>query len=291
MRMHVHLGCSLEIVFGRRNCALQTFGRTLRGPLWSCESLFPAKGSGVSQRSGSGRHRSRRRHVSVPSVVGSVAVAAAASGALAMPQAAGSTNAESDGSLGAIAQRPQQDVGRGGALDTVAAAGESLTAQTSETAQEAHVRIMEQQRREAAAAAARAEREAKRWLAPVSSYRITAGFGAGGSMWSSRHTGLDFAADMGDEVYALSSGEIIFAGYDGPYGNKIVVRHWDGTEVWYCHLSRFDLRSGEVKPGEVIGRVGSTGNSTGPHLHLEVHPDGGEPVNPRSWLEEQGVSV
>ncbi|PSL04660.1 murein DD-endopeptidase MepM/ murein hydrolase activator NlpD [Haloactinopolyspora alba] len=209
-----------------------------------------------------------------------------------MPQAAGTTNNDSDGSLGAIPQRPQQTgSGDADALETVAAAGESLTAQTSETAQVAHTRIAEHQRQLAAEAAARAAREAKRWLLPISTYRITAGFGSGGSMWSSTHTGLDFAASTGTEVYSMSSGEIVFAGYDGPYGNKIVIEHWDGTETWYCHLSRFVQRSGEVSPGEVIGQVGSTGNSTGPHLHLEVHPDGGGPVNPRTWLEEQGVSV
>jgi murein DD-endopeptidase MepM/ murein hydrolase activator NlpD len=68
------------------------------------------------------------------------------------------------------------------------------------------------------------------------------------------------------------------------------VRHWDGTETWYCHLSRYVLRSGEVQPGTQIGSVGSTGNSTGPHLHLEVHPDGGDAVNPRSWFAERGLS-
>jgi murein DD-endopeptidase MepM/ murein hydrolase activator NlpD len=219
-------------------------------------------------------------------------VAAAASGALAMPQAAGSTPLGSDDTLGAVAQRPQaQGLGSAEAIDTVVAAGESLTAQASETAQAAHARIVEKQRREAAEAAARAEREAKRWLLPLSSYRITAGFGSGGAMWSSLHTGLDFAASMGTDVMAISSGEIVFAGWDGPYGNKIVIRHWDGTEVWYCHLSRFTVRSGEVAPGDVIGSVGSTGNSTGPHLHLEVHPEGGDAVNPRTWLEEHGVSV
>lgn len=207
-----------------------------------------------------------------------------------MPHAVGNTGS-SDG-LNAIAQRPQEPAALSeGALDSLVAAEESLAAETGEVATEAHTRIVEQQRIEAAEAAARAEREGKRWLLPVDSYRITAGFGAGGSMWSNRHTGLDFAAPTGTEVRSLSSGEIIFAGYDGPYGNKIIVRHWDGTETWYCHLSRFILRSGEVAPGEVIGRVGSTGNSTGPHLHLEVHPDGGDPVNPRSWLEEHGVNV
>ncbi len=209
-----------------------------------------------------------------------------------MPQAAGSTNVDSDDSLGAIPQRPQAEpADDSDALDTVAAAGESLTAQTSETAQAAHAQIVEEQRQEAEAAAARAERERKRWQLPVSDYSISAGFGSGGSMWSSQHTGLDFAASNGDDVAAASSGEIISAGYDGPYGNKIVIRHQDGTETWYCHLSRMTQRSGEVETGEVIGQVGSTGNSTGPHLHLEVHPDGGDPVNPRTWLEEKGVSL
>ncbi|TDC46241.1 M23 family metallopeptidase [Jiangella ureilytica] len=207
-----------------------------------------------------------------------------------MPHAVGSTDS-SDG-LNAIAQRPQEPASASeGALDSLVAAEQSLAAEAGEVATEAHTRIIEQQRIEAAEAAARAEREGKRWLLPVEGYRITAGFGAGGSMWSNRHTGLDFAAPTGTEVMSLSAGEIIFAGYDGPYGNKIVIRHWDGTETWYCHLSRFVLRSGDVMPGEVIGRVGSTGNSTGPHLHLEVHPDGGDPVNPRSWLEDHGVNV
>lgn len=219
-------------------------------------------------------------------------MAAAASGALAMPQAAGSPSHTTGDALQAEPGRPQASSTPGaGALDTVVAAGASLTAETAETAQAAHATIVTQQREAAAAEAARAEREGKTWVLPVSDYRITAGFGSAGRMWSSRHTGLDFAAPSGTEVRAISRGEIIFAGYDGPYGNKIIVRHWDGTETWYCHLSRFVMREGEVMPGTVIGRVGSTGNSSGPHLHLEIHPDGGEPVNPRSWLDEHGVSV
>lgn len=206
-----------------------------------------------------------------------------------MPSAVGSPKADN---LSAIPERPQaQDAAAAsGALDTVVAAGQSLSAETSETAQTAHTQIVEQQRTEAAEQAARAEREAKRWLMPLSNYRITAGFGAGGSLWANRHTGMDFAAPSGTEVRAISSGEIISASWDGPYGNKIVVRHWDDTETWYCHLSRFVVRSGSVTAGQVIGRVGSTGKSTGPHLHLEIHPDGGDAVNPRSWLEDHGLN-
>lgn len=229
--------------------------------------------------------------MSVPSVVGSVAVAAAASGALAMPQAAGSTTEAAD-ALDAGPGRPQSSSPESaGALDSVVAAGQSLSAETAEVAQLAHTTVVTQQREAAAAEAARAEREGKKWVLPVSNYRITAGFGSPGRLWANRHTGLDFAAPSGTEVRAISRGEIISAEYDGNYGNKIAIQHWDGTVTWYCHLSRFVLRSGEVMPGTVIGRVGSTGNSTGPHLHLEIHPDGGDAVNPRSWLEEQGLSV
>lgn len=179
-----------------------------------------------------------------------------------------------------------------GALDTVAEAGQVLSDQTSLAAKAGHDKIVTEQREAAAAAAARAERESKRWVLPVNDYRISAGFGSSGRMWASTHTGLDFAAPSGTKVRALSKGTVTFVGWDGAYGNKIEVRHWDGTVSWYGHLSRFSVGVGaEVMPGDVIGRVGSTGNSTGPHLHLEIHPGGGGAVNPRTWLAERGVSV
>jgi murein DD-endopeptidase MepM/ murein hydrolase activator NlpD len=98
---------------------------------------------------------------------------------------------------------------------------------------------------------------------PVSDYRVSAGFGAVGRLWSSRHTGLDLSLSYGSPVKSMSSGEVIWSGYDGPYGNKVVIEHWNGTEIWYCHLSRILQRSGEVKPGTEIGKVGSS-NSTDP---------------------------
>ena len=98
------------------------------------------------------------------------------------------------------------------------------------------------------------------------------------------HTGLDMAAPSGTPIYAMADGEIVSAEYEGGYGNRTVIRHEDGTETWYCHQSRFELTSGSVEGGELIGYVGSTGNSTGPHLHLEVHPSGGDPINPLTWM-------
>ena len=135
-----------------------------------------------------------------------------------------------------------------------------------------------------------AEKARPKWVAPVLGFRLTAGFGEYG-LWSSAHTGQDFAAPSGTPVRAVGDGKVIFAGYDGAYGNKIVVEHEDGTVTWYAHLSSFEQTSGTVKAGDVIGRVGSTGNSTGDHLHLEVRPHDGAPVPPLTWLRAHGVKV
>ncbi|MEQ7010013.1 M23 family metallopeptidase [Actinopolymorpha sp. B17G11] len=129
------------------------------------------------------------------------------------------------------------------------------------------------------------------WFLPLRSFRTSAGFGQSGGMWSSDHTGQDFSAPMGTPIRAVGAGEITFAGWDGPYGNKIVVRHDDGTETWYCHMSDYEYTSGYVSAGTVIGYVGSTGNSTGPHLHFEVRPGGGDPIDPLPWLRGLGLPI
>jgi murein DD-endopeptidase MepM/ murein hydrolase activator NlpD len=129
------------------------------------------------------------------------------------------------------------------------------------------------------------------WFLPLRSFRTSAGFGQAGGLWSADHTGQDFSAPMGTPIRAVGAGEIIFAGWDGPYGNKIVVRHDDGTETWYCHMSNFEYTSGYVSAGTVIGYVGSTGNSTGPHLHFEVRPGGGDPIDPLPWLRGLGLPI
>jgi murein DD-endopeptidase MepM/ murein hydrolase activator NlpD len=142
------------------------------------------------------------------------------------------------------------------------------------------------------AAAERAAREAARprLVLPVASYTLTARFHQRSGLWSSgSHTGLDFAAPTGTPVRAVADGVVVSAGWDGAYGNKIVVRHADGTTTWYCHLSAYVVRGGAVKAGQVIGKVGSTGNTTGPHLHLEVHPGGGDAVDPYGWLVAHGL--
>jgi murein DD-endopeptidase MepM/ murein hydrolase activator NlpD len=130
------------------------------------------------------------------------------------------------------------------------------------------------------------------WVLPVAGYHLTGRFGASSGLWASTHTGLDFAAPEGAEIRSIGPGVVTEASYDGAFGNKTVVRLDDGTVLWYCHQSEFGVDVGErVAPGDLIGYVGSTGNVTGPHLHLEVHPGEGSPVDPESWLAEHDLAA
>jgi murein DD-endopeptidase MepM/ murein hydrolase activator NlpD len=141
------------------------------------------------------------------------------------------------------------------------------------------------------AEAARLAELAKQYVKPVASYTLTAGFGESSSLWSSTHTGQDFAAPTGTPVKAIHGGTITSAGWAGSYGYRIILTLDDGTELWFCHLSSMTVTSGKVATGDTIGRVGSTGNTTGPHLHLEVRPGGGDPIDPMPWLRAKGLQV
>ncbi|MFF4652959.1 M23 family metallopeptidase [Streptomyces sp. NPDC001380] len=145
-------------------------------------------------------------------------------------------------------------------------------------------------------AAERAAREAERrllgtFVVPVSGYTLTAGFGQAGSYWSHLHTGLDFAVPTGTAVKALGAGTVTSAAWAGSYGYRVIETLPDGTEIWYCHLSSIVQGSGKVRPGDVIARSGATGNVTGPHLHLEVRPGGGAPIDPKPWLTGHGLDL
>ncbi|MBP0460888.1 M23 family metallopeptidase [Streptomyces bomunensis] len=159
----------------------------------------------------------------------------------------------------------------------------------------AHKKAEEAKKKAAAEAKKKAEAErlaklAKSYTLPVSSYRITGTFGEPGSMWSSGyHTGLDFAAPTGTPIKSVHGGTVVSAGWAGAYGYRTVVKLDDGEELWYCHQSSMLVSAGQkVTTGEVIGRVGATGNVTGPHLHLEVHTAAGKAMDPRPWLEAHG---
>lgn len=100
------------------------------------------------------------------------------------------------------------------------------------------------------------------------------------------HAGLDFKGRMGAPIRAAAEGTVIFTGRKGGYGNLIEVRHDNGLTTRYAHLSGFKVKPGQkVSAGQHIGAMGSTGRSTGPHLHFEVR-QGGKPLNPRALLEK-----
>lgn len=130
------------------------------------------------------------------------------------------------------------------------------------------------------------------WGSPLAAYRLTARFGDSSSLWSTTHTGLDLAAPAGTPIRSVAGGVVTAASYDGSYGYKVVVSHQDGTETWYAHMSELNTQVGQrVTSESVIGYVGSTGNVTGPHLHLEVRPGGRSPVDPYQAMLDHGVRL
>jgi murein DD-endopeptidase MepM/ murein hydrolase activator NlpD len=129
-------------------------------------------------------------------------------------------------------------------------------------------------------------------VSPLPGARVTATFGASGTNWSSgKHTGLDLAAPYGTPIKAAADGTVVSAGWSGPYGLRVVVKHADGTSTAYNHMSRIEVSRGHIAVGQTVGRLGSTGNSTGPHLHFEVTSADGTLVDPLHWLHDRGVTV
>jgi murein DD-endopeptidase MepM/ murein hydrolase activator NlpD len=179
------------------------------------------------------------------------------------------------------------------AMQARLAAQAELAEQRRKAAQREAARLARERREARQRARERAAREAERraltaTAIPTSAYTLTATFGMAG-LWSNGHTGLDFAAPAGTPVVAARAGEVTFAGWEGAYGQKIEVTHADGTVTWYAHLSTIVVAGGPVAAGQQIGTVGSTGNSTGNHLHFEVRPGDGDPIDPYGWLVANGV--
>jgi murein DD-endopeptidase MepM/ murein hydrolase activator NlpD len=126
---------------------------------------------------------------------------------------------------------------------------------------------------------------------PVHTYTLTARFGQAGGRWSHFHTGLDFAAPIGTPIHSVMAGKVIFAAFAGAYGRQVQVRHYDGTVTSYSHMSAFSVSVGQVvRAGGQVGAIGVTGNTTGPHVHFEVHPGGGAPIDPEPWLRAHGLN-
>ncbi|WP_053913053.1 peptidoglycan DD-metalloendopeptidase family protein [Streptomyces sp. SCSIO 75703] len=134
----------------------------------------------------------------------------------------------------------------------------------------------------------------RNWVVPVESYELSASFGSGGTRWAHRHTGQDFAVPVGTPVRAAGAGSVVAVSCGGPFGIQVVLRHADGYYTQYAHLASVAVDQGDrVGAGQRIGQSGSTGNSTGPHLHFEVRvtPEPGSAVDPVPWLTWRGVSV
>ncbi|MDT0483127.1 transglycosylase family protein [Streptomyces doebereineriae] len=116
-----------------------------------------------------------------------------------------------------------------------------------------------------------------------------------GSAWSKGyHTGVDFAVPTGTSVKAVAAGKVVTSGWGGSFGYQVVIRHADGRYTQYAHLSAISVKSGQsVGGGQRIGRSGSTGNSSGPHLHFEVRtgPGFGADVDPVAYLRAGGIRI
>ncbi len=113
---------------------------------------------------------------------------------------------------------------------------------------------------------------------------ISSRYGVSSKIRVSTHTGLDIATTKGTPIKVVADGTVTFAAYSGSYGYLVKVDHGNGVETWYGHTSKMLVKAGqEVKSGDTIALVGSTGNSTGPHLHFEVRING-EHVNPQKYL-------
>ena len=113
---------------------------------------------------------------------------------------------------------------------------------------------------------------------------ISSRFGSRGGSRSSVHTGLDISTSSGTGIRPVAAGTVTYAGYRGSYGNLLIIDHGNGVQSYYAHCSALYVSAGQtVGAGTVIGAVGSTGNSTGPHLHLEIRING-SPVNPQNYI-------
>ncbi|HEX5920031.1 MAG TPA: M23 family metallopeptidase [Nocardioides sp.] len=242
----------------------------------------------------------RRSAVRLPSLplVAGVAVLAVSAGGAVTGAGSGVTALASTGSAveatQAIGSAAGQAISRRG---VVVSRGSTRDSGVEETDPEL-VALAEKQMAERAAKLEEMRRAAEKqaakikenkWVLPLSSYGITATFGQYG-LWASYHTGLDFNANSGDQIFSVANGTVTETGYDGAYGNKTVVTLDDGTEIWYCHQTSIYVSVGDrVNGNEVIGTVGATGNVTGSHLHLEVRPGGGGPVDPFQAFVEHGI--
>ncbi|MER6995302.1 peptidoglycan DD-metalloendopeptidase family protein [Streptomyces sp. NPDC000410] len=132
----------------------------------------------------------------------------------------------------------------------------------------------------------------KDWVTPVEKYVLSSGYDSLGARWGHRHTGQDFAVGIGAAVRSVGAGRVVSVSCGGAFGIQVVVEHAGGWYSQYAHLAAVTVDQGDwVSTGQWVGQAGTTGNSTGPHLHFEVRltPYFGSAVDPVGWLRERGI--
>ncbi|MET8244797.1 M23 family metallopeptidase [Streptomyces sp. NPDC005202] len=258
------------------------------------EEVTPVPASRAASRSAG---RSRRRPpakrsalltVAVPSacVMGVAGIAAASVGNL--------TDSGQDSSASASDAHSVQPSAANNKLDTqlqsLSAGADDFADRASRTQERIDLKAQQEaQKKKAAEDAARKERLRPKFVLPVTQRGLSAYFGQAGVNWMSVHTGIDFPVSYGTTVMAATDGTVRTQ-WNSAYGNMMIVTAKDGTETWYCHLSSYRVPSGTtVKAGQPIAYSGNSGNSTGPHLHFEVRPAGGAPIDPLPWLRSHGL--
>jgi murein DD-endopeptidase MepM/ murein hydrolase activator NlpD len=128
------------------------------------------------------------------------------------------------------------------------------------------------------------------WVNPMPEGAVTSCFG---QRWGRLHAGVDIAAPSGTPIRAAGAGIVVAAGAEQGYGNAVLIDHGNGYLTHYGHMSEITAKLGQrVRPGDEIGKEGSTGHSTGPHLHFEVHEGSYKnPIEPTAWMREHGVDI
>ncbi|GAB3301708.1 hypothetical protein GCM10027451_05190 [Geodermatophilus aquaeductus] len=244
----------------------------VEAPAVEAQTAGPARRRGL---------RDRRPHLLLAALV----AGAIGAGVLGVP---GSTQAAAEPAsvLGAQMELATDDV------------SEEVLPMASITEAEAQARLQEvaasrAQRAAAEAAAAEAAAEAARPKAvlPVSGARFTSGYG---SRWGTFHYGIDLAAPIGTPEYAAMDGVVVRAGAASGFGLAVYVLHDNGDVTVYGHMNEILVEPGQfVEAGETIALLGNRGQSTGPHLHFEVHRGGmnGRKIDPVPWLAERGVGI
>lgn len=231
-------------------------------------------------------------------VLGAGAAFAAGTGAPAAAGSATAVDASSAVAAQALAQSKAAVAAKTAAAN--AAAAKAAAAKTAAAkAAAAKTAAAKAAAAKSKAAKSKAAKKAVSWVKPVTGYTLTASFNQGGNMWSSKHSGQDFAVPVGTPVKAAFNGVVVKAGPngggDGPaYGNAVVIKHTNGKFSQYAHLSKVNVTVGNsVKAGETIARSGNTGNSSGPHLHFEIRttPNYGSALNPMAYLRSAGVTI